>query len=125
MSTQPPVASQGFLDRIKQQDAVEFPHGIPGFPAERKFVLLQNPDEKPFIWMQSLQRKDLAFVVTSPFVLFPEYRPDVPSEDLEALENPTESELLVLTIVSIISTKPPLIHANLKAPLVINLKTHR
>ena len=112
-----------FLKRVTPKDTLFFPNGLPGFPEETKFVLLQNPEEKPFAWLQSLTTAGLAFVVTSPFVLFPEYRPDVPETDLAALGSPGLEDILLLTILRVINSNPPEIHTNLKAPIIINLRS--
>lgn len=112
-----------FLKRVTPQATICFPSGLPGFPNETRFALVQNPEERPFAWLQSLQTADLAFVVTSPFALFPEYRPDVSDTDLAAIGAIATEDVLVLAILRVVDEQPPELHTNLKAPLVINLRT--
>jgi flagellar assembly factor FliW len=116
-----PVTDRIFKE-LQKQDAVSFDDGIPGFPNEKKFVLLQNPEERPFIWMQSVTNPKLCFIVTSPFTLFPEYLPDVPDDELAGIGSPNSTELMLLTIVKFVNSKSPEVHTNLKAPVIINLK---
>ena len=111
-----------FLKRVTPQSTIFFPNGLPGFPDETRFVLLQNAEERPFAWLQSLKTADLAFVVTSPFSLFPEYRPDVSDADLTAVGSPAAEDTLVLCILRVIDSPKPELHTNLKAPVVINLR---
>jgi flagellar assembly factor FliW len=112
-----------FLKRVTPQSTIFFPSGLPGFPEETRFVLLQNAEERPFAWLQSLKTADLAFVVTSPFSLFPEYRPDVPDTDLAAIDSPASEDTLVLCILRVMDGDHPEFHTNLKAPVVINLRS--
>ncbi|MBI4024649.1 MAG: flagellar assembly protein FliW [Verrucomicrobia bacterium] len=123
MSSQVSSNFEALLKRVAPENVVRFEHGLPGFPTDKQFVLLQNPDERPFVWLQSLNTPELAFVATSPFVLFPEYRPDVPEQDLAAIDTPSSEETLILSLVRIFNSVPPELHTNLKAPIVINFRT--
>ncbi len=109
------------LHKITPTNVVRFKHGLPGFPHEMEFVLMQNPEDKPLAWLQSLKTPDLAFVVTSPFFLFPEYRPDIPEDDLMEIGSPPLDQVLVVSILKLINSTPPELHTNLKAPIIINL----
>ncbi len=111
------------LQKVAPSNIVRFHHGLPGFPGEDEFVIMQSPENRPLAWLQSMKSPDLAFVVTSPFVLFPEYRPDVPDEDIAEIGSPPLDQILVLTIVKLVNSTPPELHTNLKAPLIINLLT--
>jgi flagellar assembly factor FliW len=46
---------------------IEFPHGLPGFPANREFIMAQKPEERPFAWMQSVSDPDLVFAVVDAY----------------------------------------------------------
>lgn len=120
------TADDSLLQKLQKEDAVVFEKGLPGFPNEKKFVLLQNPKERPFIWMQSSTNPELCFIVTSPFIFFPEYLPDVSDDDLAEIGSPTMNELMLVTIVWFKTTSAlPEVHTNLKAPIVINLKNFK
>lgn len=104
------------------ENAAYFKDGLPGFPEEKHFVILQTPEERPFAWMRSTKNPAVAFVVTSPFGLHPDYKPDVAEHDLAAIGSPKPEDVLVLSIVRVSSTQPVELHMNLKAPLIINTK---
>jgi len=123
MTPERPRSYEDFLKRVSPESVVHFDDGLPGFGEEGKFIILQDPDETPFAWMQSLRTPKLAFVVTSPFVLFPDYRPDVPDDALSGLGSPTLDEVLVLCILRIVRSEPVELLTNLKAPIIINLRS--
>jgi flagellar assembly factor FliW len=78
--------------------------------------------EKPFAWLRVADDKSLAFVVIDPFVVLPDYKPDIPQSDVEFLGLKEAADALLLGIVTVHSDR----HAtmNLKGPLVINRHTH-
>lgn len=123
MTPQPPKASDNPLSRVPPENVVHFQGGLPGFCDEKQFVILQNPEERPLAWMRSIGTPALAFVVISPFAIFPDYRPDVPDHELVEIGSPPLEEILVLSILRVISAQPPELHTNLKAPIIINLRT--
>ena len=60
----------GLLE-IEEEKIIAFPEGIPGFEEEKEFVIINNEDEEnPFCWLQSVNNPDLAFVITTPFLIF-------------------------------------------------------
>jgi flagellar assembly factor FliW len=123
MSSQVNLKPSDILSRVSPDNIVTFQKGLPGFPNDTRFVIIQNASIRPFAWLQSLDTPDLAFVVTSPFAFFPDYRPDVPDHDLAVLGSPPQEHVLILSILRVMNTVPPELHTNLKAPLIINLLT--
>ena len=106
---------------IQDQDILVFPDALYGFDQEKEFALLPlDPNiESPMEWLQSLRTRELAFIVTDPFLFVPEYKMVLSDSEQAQLEiGPTES-VLVRVIVTI-----PKVHtemtANLVAPLAIN-----
>ena len=88
----------------------------------REFVLIWNEEEAPFLWLQSIDVPNLAFVVIDPFLVSEGYLPDVPEEDVALLEIEKEEDAFVLSIVNIKNNKELEITANLLSPIVINWK---
>ena len=58
---------------VQEKDIWNFPNGIPGFPDEQQFILYPLADNEVFSILQSVVSQEIAFVVTSPFVFFPDY----------------------------------------------------
>jgi flagellar assembly factor FliW len=112
------------------EDAVfDFPHGLPAFEEEQRFVLMEMKEHEPLVFLQSLTTPELCFLAFPILVVDRDYRLSVSVEDMAALElDPATSlelgrDLLVLTLVSLHDGFSAT--ANLMAPIVISLKTRR
>jgi len=104
----------------------EFPGGLPGFEARRRFVPLHFERTDPLIFLQSLEDPDLCFLTVPVLAVDARYRLGVEPEDLEVIGLPGDrqprigKEVLCLAVLSIYAEGAT---ANLLAPLVVNLKT--
>ena len=97
-----------------------FPFGLIGFPAIKRYALLDHPGGGPFQWLQAVDVPELAFVVTDPRLFFQGYAVPVRSEQLEAIGICEASEGIVVVIL-VVPKDPQRITANLMGPIVINL----
>ena len=108
---------------IQDQDILVFPDALYGFDQEKEFALLPlDPKiESPMEWLQSLRTRELAFIVTDPFLFVPEYKMVLSDSEMDQLKLESMESVAVRVIVTI-----PKVHsemtANLVAPLVINQK---
>jgi len=111
------------------EDVIEFPRGLPAFEEERRFLLVEGPAERPVVFLQSVEREELAFICLPVRAVVPDYRLAASPEDLEEVgwkgeaEAGSESGLLCLAIVTVREGEAPT--ANLMAPVVINPETRR
>jgi len=101
---------------------LRLPLGILGFEQIKDYVLLANPAEKPFAWLRVADNNSLAFVVIDPFVVMPDYAPNIPEADVEFLELKDPGDALLLGIVTIHGQNRATM--NLKGPVVVNRHTH-
>lgn len=108
--------------RTPHKNMVRIPTGLLGFEQIKDYVLTTNPDEEPFAWLHVEDNTALAFVVIDPFVVLPDYHPDIPKVDVEFLQLKEAKDALLLGIVTINENQPPTV--NLKGPIVINRHTH-
>ena len=106
---------------VKKENVIHIPLGLLGFEQVKKYVLLSKPEEEPFMWLQMLEHPDQAFLVISPFLLFPEYRPDLSREDAEFLNLACPEDSILLNIVTLRPGGQSTV--NLKGPVVLNRKT--
>jgi flagellar assembly factor FliW len=106
---------------ISKEEIYTFPQGIPGFEDKTSFIMLQPDESVPVTFMQSTEEGSLAFIVTNPFIFFPDYEFDLP--DTVEKEMGIESEADVM-IFSMLSITPPTdqFSLNLLAPIVLNLR---
>ncbi|MBD3246395.1 MAG: flagellar assembly protein FliW [Candidatus Omnitrophica bacterium] len=98
-----------------------FADGIPGFEKVKKFVILRHEQEVPFGRLTAVDF-DLCFIVIDPWVVYPEYAPDIDDEELKKIDSPSREELLILAIVNIPEGKPQDSTMNLAAPVILNVK---
>lgn len=98
-----------------------FPNGMPGFPDERRFALLNiGLDDTPFIWMQSIDNPDLCFLLVNPEAAFNQYFVTNSDAEAEQLQFAQGDELQVLCIVTVPNGDLQQATVNLKAPLWFN-----
>lgn len=108
----------GEIDYIPSE-VLYFPEGLLGFNPLTHYVLLSDPEQDPFLWMQSIQDADLAFVVVDPFLFFPGYEIQVKPHELAGIELDDVAKASVLSILTV-PDNPMDLTANLRGPLVIN-----
>ena len=110
---------------IQAEKIIQMPHGIPGFPDQRQFVIFEHKQDSPFLWYQSVDEPALAFVITDPFVFKPDYSVDIPKvlKDLAWDPDTQLDQLQVYVIVNIPKGKPEEMTANLMGPLLVNQVT--
>jgi flagellar assembly factor FliW len=101
---------------------VRLPLGILGFEQIKDYVLLADPAEEPFAWLRVADNTSLAFVVIDPFLVVPEYAPDIPQADVDFLDLKEASDTRLLNIVTVHGAGRATV--NLKGPIVINRHTH-
>jgi flagellar assembly factor FliW len=101
---------------------VRLPAGILGFEQFTDYLLLANPTELPFAWLRVADSASLAFVVINPFLIMPDYAPDIPDTDAEFLGLKDPNDALLFNIVTLRGQNAATV--NLKGPIVINRHTH-
>ncbi|MFZ3590383.1 flagellar assembly protein FliW [Bacillus sp. DJP31] len=104
---------------VNETEIVVFENGLPGFEENKKFILLPLDTESPFLILQSLEERDLGFVVIEPFLTFPNYEFDLSESIVEKLQLEDKNDSIVFNILSI---KEPFEQTtvNLQAPVIVN-----
>lgn len=106
---------------LSEDDILLIPEGIVGFHNLKKYVLLDDPNDELFAWLQSAEDPEVAFPVLEPELFATGYSLDMTRHDLAALEMDSMKRARVFTIVTI-PDDPTQMTANLKAPIVINVE---
>jgi flagellar assembly factor FliW len=109
---------------VPEGDVIHLPSGLIGFPELKQYVLLDHDKDSPFKWFQSLEDGAIAFVLIDPLLFNPEYVAEVTDAELAELDVQSEEDLVISVIVTVPSN-PQNMTANLKAPLIFNLKNRR
>lgn len=106
--------------KINETDLVTFKEGLLGFSNLRQFVLLDDPNDEIFAWLQSCERPEVAFPILEPELYLSDYKVRLGKSDLEAMEMKGDEATRVFNIVTI-PDDPTQSTANLKAPIIINV----
>jgi len=103
---------------VNPQRLINFGEGILGFPQQREYALVQTGEGSGFYWLQSVDTRDLAFVVCDPRLFVADYQVPVKVEDLESIElgDPDHGQVFV-----IVNKVGDLLTGNFQGPLVINV----
>jgi flagellar assembly factor FliW len=111
------------LERVPvgKENIIHLPLGLLGFEARKKYVLLADPADAPFCWLQVLEDPHLGFLVLSPFEVMPEYAMNLEEADVEFLGLTSPKDALVYNIVTVRPGEAATI--NLKGPIVLNRYT--
>lgn len=109
---------------VDENDLIFLPGGLIGFPELKEYVLLDHDKSSPFKWLQSLTDGNIAFVVINPLTFKPDYAVEVSESEISELELDSEDDAVISTIVTM-PNNPQSMTANLKAPLVFNLKNRK
>jgi flagellar assembly factor FliW len=113
----------GPLD-IDESKIITFPEGLPGFTHIKDYVIIPIEKYHPFHCMQAVTDPDLAFAVADPWVLFPDYSPELSDDDVNFLELKSAAEAAIY-VMAVVPPDLKEITVNLMAPLVININTGR
>ena len=110
-------------DTIISSDSLyAFPEGIHGFEAHREYALVPC-DRESFWWLQATDEPGLAFLLVDPFVVHAGYEVDLGAGDERFLGLTSPSDALVLTVVTLPSSKDGQATTNLRGPLVFNTQS--
>jgi len=108
--------------RFQSEDIIDFPEGILGFNDLRQFVLLDDPNDEIFAWLQSCEVASVAFPVLEPELFATNFQPALARNDIEALGLKDEHQQPRAYAIVTIPEDPTQMTANLKAPILINIK---
>ncbi len=106
---------------IGEEEKILVPQGLLGFPEFTQFCLVDPGDETLILWLQSLENPEIAFPLLEPKIFKPDYSARLSASELRELKLENVNQSAVFSILTIPEDVTQMT-ANLKAPLVINLK---
>lgn len=109
---------------VDSSDIITLPNGLIGFAELKQYILLDHDKESPFKWLQSIDDGAIAFVLINPLLFRPDYAVEVTSAEVADLELDSEEDAVISTIITL-PASPKNMTANLKAPLIFNLKNRQ
>ena len=105
---------------VEEEKIVHFRDGIPAFEDEHEFMIIPYDEESPYYFMQSLKTPELAFLITTPFIFFPEYVIEIDDETLDELKIKNQEDVMLYSLITIPNGSVRYMTANLLAPVVLN-----
>jgi flagellar assembly factor FliW len=108
---------------VDESRAIHFADGLPGFHDKRDFIILEHKPGSPFLWLQSMDTPDLAFVMINPFLMKSDYLQDLSPEEEALLKNKNDDEIIVFSLVTIPRGQVEKATVNLMGPIVVESKS--
>ncbi len=108
---------------ISDDRLITIPEGLFGFEQYTKYALVDS-DYEPFIWLQSCEDPNLAFLIVDPFLICNDYETDIDDAALKKIDITKPEDIIIMTIVTVPHDGSS-ITANFQGPLVINKKNHK
>ncbi|MBN21891.1 MAG: flagellar assembly protein FliW [Bdellovibrionaceae bacterium] len=107
---------------VSEEEIIHIPQGILGFPEHTQFCLVDPADETLILWLQSIENPNIAFAVLEPKIFKPDYTVRLSAAELRELKLESMTHASVFSILTLPEDLTQMV-ANLKAPLVLNLKS--
>ena len=108
----------------EEDEIITFEKGVPGFQDLKNFVIKEVGEDSPFSILQSIEDKEIGFILISPFLVNDKYEINLSKEIINNLKIKSPDEVLLYSIVTLSSNMKE-ITANLKAPIIINFNTKK
>ncbi|OGC79996.1 MAG: hypothetical protein A2W07_07010 [candidate division Zixibacteria bacterium RBG_16_43_9] len=104
---------------FSSKEVYSFSKGIYGFPQEKRYLFLKLKEYEPFLWLQSVEKPDLAILLIDPLIFLRDYKPEILKKELEDIEilDLKKAEIYVTVTPS---GKLKQSSLNLLAPIIIN-----
>lgn len=102
---------------ISPEDIIEFVQPLYGFENLHRFVFLYEQSiSDHFIWMQSVEERNICFILVDPAVVVGDYSPSLPDVVCEKLGD----EDYMCWLIVVVAEQFEKSTVNLKSPIVVN-----
>jgi len=108
---------------VSEERLITIPDGLFGFEKYTKYALVDS-DYDPFLWLQSCEDPNLAFLIVDPFLISSDYETDIDDDYLAKIGIDKPEDIIIMTIVTV-PHDGSAITANFQGPLVINKKNKK
>ncbi len=109
---------------VPEDKIIRMQKPILGFERLSVYCLVENDEFRPFLWLQSLEDPQVAFIVVNPVIFFEHYRIEVHSKELADLMI-TDAEQVETYVIVTIPEDPRRMSVNLQGPILINTENNR
>ena len=119
------TAESPLIEALRNK-VIEFREGLPGFPASREFVMAQEPEERPFAWMQSVNEPHLRFAVVDAYAWDRDFALEIDDDALADLGSIDPLDYAVYFLIHIRKDgKGTTLQAKPNAPLLVNVRNRK
>lgn len=110
---------------ISEKEILHFPEGIFAFEDSKRFVLLAPMGENKFpMWLQSVDSKDICFIIFDPFVSCPDYSVTLSESEKKLLDIEGSSDKIEYLVIGVVPDRYEDTTVNLKSPIAVNTETN-
>ena len=85
---------------VDENQIVTFPNGLYGFEEYHRYAIIEA-EYQPFYWLQSLDEKNLAFIIVDPFLLVSDYELDIDDRTLCEIGIDSPGDVILFAIITI------------------------
>lgn len=113
---------------VDESSLFEFADGLLGLEESTRSLVLVEQADTPYFWLHSATDPEVAFVVTDPWLFWPDYDIVVPDEVERELGLTGPEDVGVMVLVSVrpaADGEAPAVTANLLGPLIVNSSTRQ
>lgn len=106
---------------VTEDEIIHLSQGLLGFPEFTKFCLVDPGDDVLILWLQSLENPEISFPILEPKIFKLDYTVRLSAQELRELKLENINHSAVFSVLTITDDVAQMT-ANLKAPIVINLR---
>jgi flagellar assembly factor FliW len=108
---------------VGEEQVLRIKGGLLGFTNLNKYIIIRHHGQSPFVWLQSLERLELAFPLLDPHLIYPDYLLEISRENAEEIGIENEDDVAIFVLVAMRSNKKQ-IQLNMQGPLIVNRKNN-
>ncbi len=94
-----------------------------GFEKLKSFCMIESDDMAPFLWLQSTDDPEVAFIIVNPRLFYPDYKIEVNRAEVAELSIDDVHKVETYVIVTI-PTESTKVSVNLQGPILVNTENN-
>lgn len=108
---------------ISQEKVIKMIKPVLGFESLESYILVEAEEMSPFMWLQSIEDPDTAFIVVNPRAFYPDYKIEINRKEVAEIKL-TNVEEVETFVIATIPEDPNNISLNLQGPIVVNTENN-
>ena len=106
---------------VSEDQVITIERGLFGFTKLSKYIIIHQRSQGVFVWLQSLERPELAFPLIDPHLVYPDYMLEISREEADEIDIEDENDVKIFVLVAVKAGNKRL-QLNMQGPLIINQK---